>query len=89
VKPPADKPDPNGADPSGARRRMAIQMTALGLEFGGAVIGGLIVGYYLDDWLGTEPWLMLLGTFGGLATAVIRILALTKRFQRMRDAPRE
>jgi len=63
-------------------------MTALGLEFSGSVIGGLVLGYYLDDWLGTKPWLMLVGTFGGLATAVVRLLALTRRFQRMRDAER-
>jgi len=70
------------------RRQLAVQMTALGLEFSGSVIGGLVLGYYLDDWLGTKPWLMLVGTFGGLATAVVRLLALTRRFQRMRDAER-
>jgi len=89
VKSAGKTPDSSGGDRSAARRQMAIQMTALGLEFSGAVIGGLIVGYYLDEWLGTEPWLLLIGTFGGLATAVVRILALTKRFQRMRDAERD
>lgn len=71
-----------------ARRRLAVQMTALGLEFSSAVIGGLVLGYYLDDWLGTEPWLLLVCTFAGLGTAVARILALTRRFQRIRDADR-
>jgi ATP synthase protein I len=70
------------------RRQLAIQMTALGLEFSASVIGGLIGGYYLDEWLGTKPWLLLIGTFGGLGTAVVRLLALTKRFQRSRDAKR-
>ncbi|HEY8516964.1 MAG TPA: AtpZ/AtpI family protein [Candidatus Binatia bacterium] len=76
------------AEPPGndkRRRQLAVQMTALGLEFSGAVIGGLAVGYYLDEWLGTEPWFMLLGTFGGLATAVVRLVTLTKRFQQIRD----
>ena len=68
-----------------ARRQLAVQMTALGLEFSGSVIGGLILGYYLDKWLGTEPWLLLVGTFGGLGAAVIRLVALTKRFDRLRD----
>jgi ATP synthase protein I len=89
VKPPEERREPGERERSGARRQMATQMTALGFEFSGAVIGGLIVGYYLDEWLGTAPWLLLVGTFGGLATAVIRILALTKRFQRIRDERRD
>ncbi|MEW6269081.1 MAG: AtpZ/AtpI family protein [Thermodesulfobacteriota bacterium] len=76
-------PEPSENDKR--RRHLAVQMTALGLEFSGAVIGGLIVGHYLDQWLGTEPWLMLIGTFGGLATAVVRLVTLTKRFQKIRD----
>lgn len=60
-------------------------MAALGLEFSSAVLGGLILGYYLDEWLGTKPWLMLLGTFGGLGTAVARMVVLTRRFQKIRD----
>lgn len=90
MTPPEQGPDP-GADEGRAvrRRQMALQMTALGLEFSGAVIGGLIVGYYLDDWLGTGPWLVLVGTLGGLATAVIRILALIKRFERLREEGRD
>jgi ATP synthase protein I len=70
------------------RRQLGIQMTALGLEFSASVIGGMIGGYYLDEWLGTKPWLLMIGTFGGLASAVIRLVALTKRFQRSRDAER-
>ena len=70
---------------SAERRQLGVQMAALGLEFSGAVIGGLVLGHYLDEWLGTEPWLLLVGTFGGLGTAVVRIVALTKRFQKIRD----
>lgn len=80
--------DPQQTPDPAERRQLAIQMAALGLEFSGAVIGGLILGYYLDEWLGTKPWLMLLGTFGGLGTAVARIIALTKRFQQIRDERR-
>lgn len=70
---------------SAERRQLGVQMAALGLEFSGAVIGGLVLGHYLDEWLGTTPWMLLVGTFGGLATAVVRIVALTKRFQKIRD----
>jgi len=73
-------------DRDGERRReQAVQMSALGLEFAGSVLGGLVVGYYLDRWLGTSPWLVLVGTLGGMITAVARIVVLTRRFQESRE----
>ncbi|HZR84847.1 MAG TPA: AtpZ/AtpI family protein [Candidatus Binatia bacterium] len=80
-----DAPPPDDRDAAERRRReVAIQMTALGLEFSGSVIGGLALGYYLDRWLGTGPWLLVVLTFGGMATAFARIIALTRRFDRLR-----
>jgi ATP synthase protein I len=67
-------------EPSAQRRRAALQLSAVGLEFSSTVIGGLILGYYLDDWLGTEPWLFLVGTFGGLGAAVLRMILLLKKY---------
>lgn len=80
--------DDDGKKAAEERRQLTIQMAALGLEFSSAVIGGLILGYYLDEWLGTKPWMVLVGTFAGLGTAVIRMIALTKRFQQIRDERR-
>ena len=77
--------DDDGKKAAEERRQLTSQMAALGLEFSSAVIGGLILGYYLDEWLGTKPWMVLVGTFAGLGTAVIRMIALTKRFQQIRD----
>ena len=71
---------PAREQPSERRRRAAIQLSAVGLEFASTVIGGLVLGYYLDDWLGTEPWLFLVGTFGGLGAAVVRMLTLLKKY---------
>ena len=64
-------------------------MAALGLEFAASVLGGLVLGYYLDSWTGASPWFVLAGTLGGLATAVWRILLLTRRFQRVADKGRD
>ena len=80
--PPA-QPDEERRSIARRRRELGVQMAALGLEFSGSVIGGLLLGHALDGWLGTEPWLFLLGTFGGLATAVTRLIQLTRRFQRL------
>ena len=67
------------------KRVLRLQMAGMGLEFGASVIGGLVLGYMLDDWLGTEPWLFLVGTFGGLGAAVVRLVQLSRRFDRLRQ----
>src|SRR5690606_3705995 len=45
----------------------ALSASSVGIELGISVGIGLLVGYYLDRWLGTEPWLMLLWLGFGLA----------------------
>lgn len=59
---------------------MGLRLAGLGLEFSGTVLGGLALGHFLDRWLGTEPWLFLLGTFGGLGAAMVRLVQVTRVF---------
>ena len=77
------------ADPRLSRRAVRIQMTGVGLEFGASVIGGLAVGYYLDEWLGTEPVFVLLCVFGALVVTVTHLVALSRRLDRLRRADEE
>jgi ATP synthase protein I len=65
------------------RRTTRLQMAGMGLEFAASVVGGMFLGVLLDDWLGTEPWLFLIGTFGGLGSAVIRLVRLSKRLENL------
>lgn len=44
--------------------------SALGLEMSASVLIGLAIGYYLDKWLGTGPWLMVLWIGIGFAAGV-------------------
>ena len=44
-----------------------------GLEFAICVVLGVAFGYYLDRWLGTEPWLLLVFMGFGFA-AGLRVL---------------
>lgn len=66
------------------RRELALQLTAIGFEFSGSVLGGLLLGAALDRWLGTDPWLLLVGTFGGLGAAVLRMIQILRRFDALR-----
>jgi ATP synthase protein I len=60
---------PRAADPaarSGKRVYNALNASSVGLELGIAVAIGIAVGIYMDRWLGTAPWMLLLWMLLGL-----------------------
>jgi ATP synthase protein I len=63
------------ADAAGSNRQFAMAMELPFILVAAIVLGGL-VGYFLDDWLHTKPYLMLvfgfLGFFGGLRDVLRR-----------------
>lgn len=48
------------------RAYRALDSASVGLELGLSVAIALLIGFYMDRWLGTEPWLMLLWLAFGL-----------------------
>ena len=44
-----------------------------------AVVGGLIVGWLLDRWLGTGPWLLVVGLVLGAAAGFYEFIRATSR----------
>jgi ATP synthase protein I len=69
------------AGPDDSQWLKAGRFAALGTEFGTIIVAGVLIGYYTDRWLGTEPWLTLLFTLGGLAGALYRLVWMLKRYQ--------
>lgn len=49
--------------------KLGLAMSA-GTAVVGSVIGGTLLGYYADAWLGTGPWLLLVGVIAGTAGAL-------------------
>jgi ATP synthase protein I len=47
-----------------------------GIEFAAAIGIGMAIGYWLDRWLGTEPWLMLVFLALGFAAGIRNLLRL-------------
>lgn len=45
----------------------------LGVEMVSALVIGVAIGYFLDRWLGTKPWLMLLFFFLGSAAGFMGV----------------
>ena len=47
-----------------------------------SIVIGLLIGYFLDKWLGTSPWLLLvfslLGAASGLISLIKAIIKLNK-----------
>ena len=62
--------DPEGKD----MLKQAWRFSAVGLEMGFAVIIGYLIGNYLDNWLGTEPYLTVFWTLAGIGAAFKAVL---------------
>ncbi len=56
--------------------------STLGLEMGLSVAVGAIIGYYLDKWLHTEPWLLIVFLIFGAIAGFRSLYRALKRLQR-------
>ncbi|MFZ5863388.1 MAG: AtpZ/AtpI family protein [Nitrospirota bacterium] len=50
----------------------------VGVELVAATVVGVGLGYGLDRWLGTGPWLMIVGVFFGAAAGILGIFRLVR-----------
>ncbi|HUL15725.1 MAG TPA: AtpZ/AtpI family protein [Terriglobales bacterium] len=72
---------PTGSEPPKKRAKDAANQTALAMElpftFVGAILLAGAVGYFLDHWLHTGPWLMMvfgaLGFYAGVREVLRRL----------------
>lgn len=62
------------ATPDARTIRMIGQLSTIGLAFVFALMLGFGGGYWLDQRLGTKPWLSLLGFVMGLAAGVLNVV---------------
>jgi F0F1-type ATP synthase assembly protein I len=61
----------------------AAQYAGLGLTFGAGIVLFTLLGSWLDDRLGTSPWGVMLGVFGGFAISLLWV------YRRLVVVPRE
>jgi ATP synthase protein I len=54
------------------------RLVALGTMLFACVAIGLAAGYFADRWLGTEPWLVLVGLAFGIAAAAVNFVRAIK-----------
>lgn len=61
------------------------ELSSIGLVLVVATVIGLVGGYYLDRWLGTSPWLLLLGLVLGIAAGFVNLFRSVSRADRDLD----
>jgi len=54
-------------------------LSSVGICMVASILIGMIMGYYLDRWLGTEPWLLLVFLGFGIVSGFRNIFILTER----------
>ena len=72
---------PLGEDKGKVIRQIASYST-LGLEMGLSVAVGAVIGYYIDKWLKTEPWFLIIFIMFGAAAGFRRLYRVAKRLQK-------
>ena len=72
---------PLGEDKAKLIKQIASYST-LGLEMGLSVALGVGIGYYLDKWLNTEPWFLIIFIMFGAAAGFRRLYQVAKRLQK-------
>jgi ATP synthase protein I len=53
--------------------RQIGNLSGVGLTLVISTVLGLVGGYYLDRWLGTEPWLLLVGLLLGIVAGFVNL----------------
>ncbi|MBI2158838.1 MAG: AtpZ/AtpI family protein [Candidatus Rokubacteria bacterium] len=73
--------------PSGEKGtwRALGELSGIGITLVVATVIGLAAGYYADRWLGTAPWLMLLGLGLGIAAGFVNLFRSVSRAERELD----
>ena len=61
------------------------ELSTIGITLVVATVIGLAGGYYLDRWLGTSPWLTLIGLVLGIAAGFVNLFRAVKRAERNID----
>ena len=56
-----------------------VMYSSMGLELGLSVVVGFLIGSWLDGWLGTYPWLLLVFGTAGIVAGYRSIFRLMKR----------
>jgi ATP synthase protein I len=72
---------PDEDEPPSPWRALA-ELSTVGITLVLATVIGLAGGYYADRWLGTSPWLTMLGLLLGIAAGFVSLFRTVKDAER-------
>jgi ATP synthase protein I len=58
-------------------------LSSIGLSMGLAIALGVLIGHYLDKWLDTSPWFLLIFLGFGIAAAFRNLYIIYKRAEKL------
>ena len=70
---------------AGSPWRGLATFAQLGTTLFACVVVGLVAGYFADRWLGTQPWLLLIGLGFGIAAAAWNLYRAIVALNRMHE----
>ena len=70
--------DPAGGVGGDRARDQQMNSASVGIALVMSTVIGLAGGYYADRWLGTEPWLTMVGLGIGIAAGFVNLFRSTK-----------
>ncbi|OGD14681.1 MAG: hypothetical protein A2W20_08255 [Candidatus Aminicenantes bacterium RBG_16_66_30] len=71
--------------PSRPDLRRLAELSSLGLILPSSIAVGLFFGYFLDRWLGTDPWLLLTFTVLGIVSGLLSLFRALRK--QLKDEP--
>ena len=63
------------------------QASTIGLHMVSGILAGTAIGYFLDKWLGTDPWLLIIFAFAGIVAGFKNVYVDTKRLLASQERP--
>lgn len=52
---------------------------SFGFLVGGSIFGGYLIGSYMDEWLGTSPWLLIVFVLLGIVGSFMEFFQIVKK----------
>ena len=67
----------------------ASSYISLGMQMALTMVFFVAGGYFLDRWLGTEPWLLLVGAVLGMTSVFVHLFRLVGQLNKQSEARRK
>jgi ATP synthase protein I len=60
-------------------KRKLAAYSSVGMMFPASIAVGTAIGYFLDRWLNTSPYLLIIFMFYGIAAGFVNLIKVTRR----------